>query len=58
MDNQTLKPTTAPAIASDEPKKPYRAPRLSVHGTVAELTQKIGKQPDLDNGGSFTPPPP
>ncbi len=27
-----------PARASS-PKRPYRAPRLTVHGTVAELTQ-------------------
>ena len=55
MDTQTA--TTAPKLASEHAKKPYRAPRLSVHGTVAELTQKIGQQPDVDNGGSFTPPP-
>ena len=55
MDNQTTLPTTAPAVASDRSKKPYSAPRLSLHGTVAELTQKIGTHPDVDQGGSFNP---
>ena len=30
------------------PKRPYRAPRLTVHGTVAELTQaKLVSRPFL-----------
>ena len=39
------------------PKRPYAAPRVEVHGTVAELTLavKTGSQPDGDNNGSFTP---
>ena len=36
-------------------KRPYQAPRLIVHGTVAELTLKIGTNNDVDQGGSFNP---
>ena len=39
----TAEPARAPA-----PKRPYQAPRLTVHGTVAELTRaKLVSRPFL-----------
>jgi hypothetical protein len=32
------------------PKKPYSPPHLIVHGTVRELTQKVGPARTLDAG--------
>jgi hypothetical protein len=32
------------------PKKPYSPPHLTVHGTVRELTQKVGPKRSLDAG--------
>jgi len=38
-------------------KKPYTAPRLILHGNLAELTlgTKTGSTPDAESAGSFTP---
>jgi hypothetical protein len=33
-----------------EPKKPYSAPKLTVYGTVRELTQAAGTAEQLDGG--------
>jgi hypothetical protein len=33
-----------------EPKKPYSAPKLTVYGTVRELTQKVGIHGKSDKG--------
>ena len=56
MKNQDATPrpevhTTAPA------KRPYVAPRLTLHGKVADLTQqaKTGSLPDVESAGSHTP---
>jgi hypothetical protein len=38
-----------------ESKKPYSAPKLTVYGTVRELTQKKGKRGKPD-GGKFPRP--
>jgi hypothetical protein len=40
-------------VPKDEPKKPYSTPVLTVHGTVRELTRKVGVNGHPDNG---TPP--
>jgi len=32
------------------PKKPYSAPKLTVYGTVRELTQKVGQHGKPDKG--------
>ena len=32
------------------PKKPYSAPKLTVYGTVRELTLKVGKRGHPDKG--------
>jgi hypothetical protein len=32
------------------PKKPYAAPKLTVYGTVRELTLKVGKRGKPDGG--------
>jgi len=32
------------------PKKPYTAPKLTVYGTVRELTQKVGRHGQPDKG--------
>jgi hypothetical protein len=32
------------------PKKPYSAPKLTVYGTVRELTQKVGRHGQSDKG--------
>jgi hypothetical protein len=32
------------------PKKPYSAPKLTVYGTVRELTQKVGRHGKPDGG--------
>jgi hypothetical protein len=34
-----------------DPKKPYSSPKLSVHGTVKELTKKVGFRKTRDGGG-------
>ena len=34
-------------------KKPYKAPTLVVHGTVKDLTQKVGVHGSSDNGTNF-----
>jgi len=31
-----------------EPKKPYSKPKLTVYGTIVELTQKVGHAGSLD----------
>ena len=31
-------------------KKPYSAPQVTVHGTVRELTKRIGNAGNLDGG--------
>jgi hypothetical protein len=48
----------APAQPAADPRRPYTAPRLVVHGDVAQLTQgpKTGALPDADNVGSHTVP--
>ncbi len=33
-----------------EPKKPYSKPKLTVYGTVRELTRAIGNKGNLDGG--------
>jgi hypothetical protein len=33
-----------------EPKRPYSKPRLTVYGTVRELTQKVGRTGREDGG--------
>jgi hypothetical protein len=33
-----------------DPKKPYLSPKLTVYGTVQELTKKIGLGGSPDNG--------
>lgn len=35
-----------------EPKKPYSKPKLTVYGTVRELTQSQGTRGHLDGGGN------
>ena len=37
------------------PKKPYSAPKLSIHGTVEKLTETAGRKGNRDGG---TPPAP
>ncbi len=39
----------AKPVAPD-PKKPYSAPKLTVYGTVRELTQKVGRLGKPDGG--------
>jgi hypothetical protein len=39
----------AKPVAPD-PKKPYSAPKLTVYGTVRELTQSNGPRGGLDGG--------
>jgi hypothetical protein len=34
------------------PKKPYSEPKLTVYGTVRELTQKVGRNGKTDGGRS------
>ena len=42
--------------ATQEQKRPYSVPQLTIHGTVVELTLgKTGQQPDGDAAGSFVP---
>jgi hypothetical protein len=38
-----------------EPKKPYTKPKLTVYGTVKELTQAQGNRGQRDGGGPRTP---
>jgi hypothetical protein len=33
------------------PKKPYLSPKLTIYGTVRELTLHIGSRGNKDNGG-------
>jgi hypothetical protein len=33
-----------------EPKKPYSKPKLTVYGTVREITQTVGSRHHLDGG--------
>jgi hypothetical protein len=33
-----------------EPKKPYEAPKLTVYGTVLEITQSTGPRGNKDGG--------
>jgi hypothetical protein len=52
MDQQTQ---PSPQLADErQPKRDYRAPRVLVHGTVADLTQaaKTAGIPDSDSAGS------
>jgi hypothetical protein len=35
---------------SPDPKKPYVVPKLTVYGTVRELTQQIGRHGKPDTG--------
>jgi len=35
---------------NQEPKKPYSAPKLTIYGTVRELTMKVGPVRHLDGG--------
>ncbi len=37
-----------------EEKKPYSKPKLTVYGTVRELTQKIGNKSNKDGGHGRT----
>jgi len=37
-----------------EPKKPYTPPRLTVYGTVRDLTKAVGGG-GQDDGGAFPP---
>lgn len=55
MDKPTQPQVTAEVVSTVGPKKPYTAPQVVVHGTVAELTLKIGTNNDVDQGGSFNP---
>jgi hypothetical protein len=32
------------------PKKPYSAPKLTVYGTIRELTQQVGRHGNPDSG--------
>jgi len=38
-----------------EPKKPYSKPKLTVYGTVRELTQQIGSRGQSDKVGNRAP---
>jgi hypothetical protein len=38
-----------------EPKKPYTKPKLTVYGTVRELTQQIGARGQKDKAGDRAP---
>jgi len=38
-----------------EAKKPYSKPKLTVYGSVRELTQSQGARGQLDGGGRLTP---
>jgi len=50
-------PSESAEIQVKPEKKPYAAPRLTLHGTVADLTlgTKTGSTPDAESAGSFTP---
>jgi hypothetical protein len=37
-----------------EPKKPYSKPKLTLYGTVRELTQKVGARGNTDHGMNIT----
>ncbi len=37
-----------------EPKKPYSKPKLTVYGTVRELTRTVGNKGHLDGGSGNT----
>jgi hypothetical protein len=36
--------------AAPGPKRPYSEPKLTVYGTVRELTQKVGRRGKSDSG--------
>ncbi|MGH9825872.1 MAG: lasso RiPP family leader peptide-containing protein [Blastocatellia bacterium] len=36
-------------------KKPYNPPRLVIHGTVKDLTQRRGRRGNIDGGGRRRP---
>ena len=55
MDETTIPQPTTESAGGAAPKKAYAPPQLVVHGTVADLTQKIGTNNDVDQGGSFNP---
>ncbi len=55
MDELTNLQLAAVSPSGAAPKKSYAPPQLVVHGTVAELTLKIGTNNDVDQGGSFNP---
>ena len=38
------------SFLSPNPKKPYEAPKLTVYGTVRELTLKVGRRGKPDAG--------
>lgn len=40
-----------PKLAAKGPRKPYSSPKLTVHGTVQQLTKKVG------TSGNNDPPP-
>ena len=54
MDEPTQPQLTESSPSGAAPKKPYSPPQVVVHGTVAELTLKLGSNPD-QGGGSFPP---
>jgi len=49
MDEKT-KQQQKPEPKKPEPKKPYSPPTLTIHGTVEELTKKVGLHGQSDHG--------
>jgi hypothetical protein len=55
MEAVTIPLPTDTAPPEGEGRRPYTAPRLTIHGDVPALTHKVGTDLDMDGGGSFTP---
>lgn len=41
------------ATMPDVPKKPYKSPVLTIHGTVKDVTRAIGRSGSPDGGTRF-----
>ena len=54
VDEQTQTPTSPQLAAERQPRRDYHAPRVTVHGSAAELTQaaKTAGIPESDSAGS------
>lgn len=56
MNNKHQSHPSTPALAqqnapAEQPKKPYTAPRLTIHGDVKEITRAAATGPDDGLGG-------